>query len=187
MTQIDGDAVRLRSLEPGDQDEFVAQARASVKLHHPWYSMPTTREDFQTYLAKFSLPTAEGFLVCLRDGGALAGMITIDSIIRGRFQSASVSYAAFAAAAGRGYMSEGLGLALWYAFGELRLHRLEANIQPANRASLGLVGRLGFRKEGYAPAMLFIDGAWRDHERWAITREMTDFPPVDPHPTLPAR
>jgi ribosomal-protein-alanine N-acetyltransferase len=187
MTQIDGDAVMLRSLEPGDQDEFVAQARASVKLHHPWYSMPTTREDFQTYLAKFSLPTAEGFLVCLRDGGALAGMITIDSIIRGRFQSASVSYAAFAAAAGRGYMSEGLGLALWYAFGELRLHRLEANIQPANRASLGLVGRLGFRKEGYAPAMLFIDGAWRDHERWAITREMTDFPPVDPHPTLPAR
>ena len=187
MTRNDGDErVYLRPLDPDDQDEFVAQARASAGLHHPWYSMPTTREDFQTYLAKFSLPTAEGFLVCLRDGGALAGMITIDSIIRGRFQSASVSYAAFAAAAGRGYMSEGLGLALRYAFGELRLHRLEANIQPANRASLGLVGRLGFRKEGYAPAMLFIDGAWRDHERWAITREMTAFPPVDPHPTLPA-
>jgi len=177
----------LRPLGPGDQDEFVAQARASVTLHHPWYSTPTTREDFQTYLAKFRSPATEGFLVCLRDGGALAGMISIDSIIRGRFQSASVSYAAFAAAAGRGYMSEGLGLMLRYAFGELRLHRLEANIQPANQASLRLVGRLGFRKEGYAPAMLFIDGAWRDHERWAITREMTDLPPVDPHPTLPVR
>ena len=56
-----------------------------------------------------------------------------------------------------------------------------------DQASLRLVGRLGFRQEGYAPAMLFIDGAWRDHERWAITREMTDFPPVDPHPTRPAR
>jgi [ribosomal protein S5]-alanine N-acetyltransferase len=188
MTHIDGGGrVSLRPPGPGDQDEFIAQARASAGLHHPWYSMPATREEFQAYLAKLSQPATEGFLVCLRDGGALAGVVTIDSIIRGRFQSASVSYAAFAAAAGRGYMSEGLALVLRYAFCELRLHRLEANIQPANQASLRLAARLGFRKEGYAPAMLFIDGAWRDHERWAVTREMTDFPPVDPHPTLPAR
>jgi len=188
MTQNDGDArVRLRPLVPDDQDEFIAQARASMGLHQPWYTMPTTPEAFQAYLAKYSQPTAEGWLVCLRDGGALAGMITIDSIVRGRFQSATLSYAAFAPAAGRGYMSEGLALVLRHAFCELRLHRLEANIQPANQASLRLVGRLGFRQEGYSPAMLFIDGAWRDHERWAITREMTAFPPVDPHPTLPAR
>ena len=188
MTQSDGDArVKLRPLVPADQDEFIAQARASTALHHPWYTMPTTPEAFQTYLAKYSQPAAEGLLVCLRDDGALAGMITIDSIVRGRFQSATLSYAAFAPAAGRGYMSEGLALVLRHAFCELRLHRLEANIQPANHASLRLVGRLGFRKEGYSPAMLFIDGAWRDHERWAITREMTAFPPVNPHPTLPAR
>jgi ribosomal-protein-alanine N-acetyltransferase len=188
MTQNDEEArVVLRPPGPDDQDEYIAQARASMHLHHPWYSTPTTPEEFRAYLVKVSQPATEGFLVCLRDGGAMAGLITIDSIIRGRFQSASVSYGAFAATAGRGYMSEALALVLRYAFCELRLHRLEANIQPANQASLRLVGRLGFRKEGYAPAMLFIDGAWRDHERWAITREMTDFPPVDPHPTQPAR
>jgi ribosomal-protein-alanine N-acetyltransferase len=183
----DAGRVSVRPLAADDQDEFVALARASVGLHHPWYTMPTTREDFQAYLARFCEPRAEGFLVCVRDGGAMAGMITIDSIIRGRFQSASLSYAAFGPAAGKGYMSEGLAMVLRHAFTDLRLHRLEASIQPANQASLRLVRRLGFRQEGYSPDMLFIDGAWRDHERWAITREMTSFPPVDPHPTRPTR
>src|SRR5216684_2493299 len=84
-----GDSARvtLRPLVAGDQDEFVALARASVGLHHPWYFMPTTREEFQAYLARFRQPGTEGFLVCVRDGGALAGIVTIDSIVRGRFQS----------------------------------------------------------------------------------------------------
>jgi len=183
----DSGRVGLRRVAAGDQDEFLRLARASVDLHHPWYTMPTTPREFGIYLTRFSQATAEGLLVRVRDVGALAGVITIDSIVRGRFQSASLSYAAFAPSAGRGYMSEGLGLVLRYAFQQLRLHRLEASIQPDNQASLALVRRLGFRREGYSPDMLFIDGAWRDHERWAITREMTDFPPVGPHPTLPAR
>ena len=93
---------------------------------------------------------------------------------------------AFAPAAGQGYMSEGLGLVLRYAFEQLRLHRLDAQIQPGNHASLRLVRRLGFRNEGYSPALLFIDGAWRDHERWAITAAMTGAA-AEPHPSLPAR
>ena len=170
-----------------DQDEFLALARASVALHHPWYTLPVTPEAFAAYLTRLSRPTTEGRLVCVRDSGAMAGIIIADNLVRGRFQSASLSYAAFAATAGRGYMSEGLGLMLRYAFTELRLHRLEANIQPGNHASLALVRRLGFRKEGYSPDMLFIDGAWRDHERWAITQEMTSLDPAHPHPTRPAR
>jgi [ribosomal protein S5]-alanine N-acetyltransferase len=188
MAESDGAGrVAVRSLAAGDEDEFIALARASTGLHHPWYTMPVTPEEFRAYLTRYARPATEGFLVFVRDSGAMAGMVTIDSIIRGRFQSASLSYAAFAPAAGRGYLSEGLALVLEYAFQELRLHRLEANIQPGNAASLRLIRRMGFRREGLAPAMLFIDGAWRDHERWAITREMTDFPPVPPHPTQPAR
>jgi [ribosomal protein S5]-alanine N-acetyltransferase len=185
--KADGSRVILRELTPADEGEFLGLARASMGLHHPWYTMPTTPEAFRNYLARLERPSTEGRLVCVRDGGAMAGVIVVDSIIRGRFQSGSLSYAAFAGAAGRGYMSEGLGLVLRFAFGELRLHRLEANIQPANQASLALVRRQGFRREGYSPDMLFIDGAWRDHERWAITVEMTDIPVVNPHPSLPAR
>jgi ribosomal-protein-alanine N-acetyltransferase len=129
---------------------------------------------------------ATGPLACLRSTGAIAGMININGIVRGRFQNASLSYAAFAPTAGQGYLTEGLGLVIRHAFEQLRLHRLEANIQPGNHASLRLVQRLGFRQEGFSPDMLFIDGAWRDHERWAITATMAGIA-AEPHPSLPAR
>ena len=65
-------------------------------------------------------------------------------------------------------MAEGLGLVLRRAFRRLGLHRVEANIQPGNRASRALVRRLGFRREGFSPRYLKIGGRWRDHERWAL-------------------
>ena len=65
-------------------------------------------------------------------------------------------------------MTEALAAAAAFAFGELGLHRLEANIQPGNAASLALVKRVGFHKEGFSPRYLRIDGDWRDHERWAL-------------------
>jgi ribosomal-protein-alanine N-acetyltransferase len=150
-------------------------------------ALAATPREFQDYLGRFDHITAEGFLICLRETGAIAGVAHINSIIRGRFQNGSLSYAAFAPAAGQGYMSEGLGLVLRYAFEQLRLHRLDAQIQPGNHASLRLVRRLGFRNEGYSPRLLFIDGAWRDHERWAITSDMIGIAPTGPHPGLPER
>jgi ribosomal-protein-alanine N-acetyltransferase len=65
-------------------------------------------------------------------------------------------------------MTEAVGLVVRDAFRRLRLHRLEANVQPGNRASIRLVRRLGFRREGYSPRYLKIQGRWRDHERWAL-------------------
>jgi ribosomal-protein-alanine N-acetyltransferase len=177
--------VTLRPITSGEQAEFLRLARISTDLHHPWMRLPTTVEEFQTLLARYDQPTEEALLICVRDTGAIAGIATINSIIRGRFQNGSIAYAAFTPTAGQGYMSEGLELVLRYAFEELRLHRLEAQIQPGNEASLKLVQRHGFRKEGYSPDLLFIDGAWRDHERWAITAQMTNTRPTPPHPTQP--
>ncbi|MEU4703237.1 GNAT family N-acetyltransferase [Nonomuraea dietziae] len=179
--------VALRPLTRHDQDEFVELVRASADLHHPWMSLPATPEAFQSYLGRFDHATAQSLLICVRGTGAIAGLVNINSIIRGRLQSASLGYAAFTPAAGRGYMSEGLRLVLHYAFEQLRLHRLEAQIQPGNHASLKLVERLGFRKEGFSPELLFIDGGWRDHERWAVTASMIGITSWDPHPTLPVR
>ncbi|MGP3982271.1 GNAT family N-acetyltransferase [Streptomyces sp. KR80] len=175
-----GTHVGIRYITPEDQEEFTAGVRASAELHHPWAFMPTNAEEYRRWTAKFALPTNEGFVVCERTTGKIAAGIAINNIVRGGFQCGSVGYGAFVHAAGRGWMTEGLGLVVRYAFGPLGLHRLEANIQPANEASRRLVRRLGFRLEGFSPDFLFIDGAWRDHERWAITAEMIDDRPA-PH------
>ncbi len=179
-------AVTLRPLALGDQDEFLALVAVSTRLHHPWMSLPANPSQFRALLARFAESADESLLICVRDTGAIAGQVNINSIIRGRFQNGSLGYAAFMPTAGQGYMTAGLRLVLRHAFGALRLHRLDAQIQPGNSASISLVRRLGFRLEGYSPDLLFIDGAWRDHERWAITSEMAGIS-AEPHPTRPER
>ncbi|MEU8138183.1 GNAT family N-acetyltransferase [Streptodolium elevatio] len=173
--------VELHPLTLADQDEFCSLVRASADLHRPWMQLPATAEEFRTWMRRFEDGTNRGYLIRVRETGAAAGTVNINSIIRGRYQGASVGYAAFAPSAGQGYMAEGLTAVLHHAFNDLRLHRLEANVQPGNKASLRLVERLGFRYEGLSPAYLFIDGAWRDHERWSVTATA----PWVPDPSLP--
>jgi ribosomal-protein-alanine N-acetyltransferase len=173
-----GERVLLRHIIPADEAEFTALATASAGLFHPWMTMPQTAAEFTTMMGRYQertragAPVNLGLLVCERDSGAIAGLINMSNIVYGRFQSSALGYCAFAPSAGRGYLSEGLGLVIRYAFESLSLHRLEANIQPGNTKSIALVRRAGFRHEGMSPFYLFIDEAWRDHERWAITREM---------------
>ncbi len=112
-----------------------------------------------------------GFLVCLRASGEIVGVVNLNEVVRGCFESAYLGYYAFSPHAGRGYMTEGLALVVAHAFLERKLHRLEANIQPRNAASIRLVRRLGFHKEGLSPRYLKILGRWQDHERWAILAE----------------
>ncbi|MEU5682693.1 GNAT family N-acetyltransferase [Streptomyces venezuelae] len=170
---VEGPSVGIRPLTLADGAEFTARASQSQELHRPWLFPPRTHDAFRAYAGTvIEDPTKAGFVVCERDGGAVAGFININNIVRGGFHCGALGYGAFAHAAGRGLMSEGLGLVLTYAFEELGLHRLEANIQPGNAASIALVRRAGFRREGFSPDFLFIDGAWRDHERWAITADM---------------
>ncbi|MCL2729998.1 MAG: GNAT family N-acetyltransferase [Actinomycetia bacterium] len=174
--------VELHPLTLADQDEFCSLVRASAELYASRMRLPATAEAFQTWMRRFDDGTNVGFLIRVRETGAAAGTVNINSIIRGRYQGASLGYAAFAPSAGRGYMTEGVAAVMEHAFGELRLHRLEASIQPTNKASLALVQRLGFHYEGVSPAYLYIDGAWRDHERWAVTAPS----PWAPDPSLPA-
>ncbi|MFE6938427.1 GNAT family N-acetyltransferase [Streptomyces chartreusis] len=170
----EGPRVGIRHFTHADAAEFTARARESKDLHRPWLFPPDGEAAYAAYAGRLIEDrTKAGFLVCAKeDGGGIAGFVNINNIVEGAFRSGALGYGAFSHAAGRGLMRQGLDLVVGHAFGPMRLHRLEINVQPANTSSIALARACGFRLEGFSPNMLFIDGAWRDHERWAITAEM---------------
>jgi ribosomal-protein-alanine N-acetyltransferase len=160
--------VYLRPPRASDRQEFTALMRASRSFHRPWATAPTDDERFAVYLADSRRPDFEAMLVCRREDDAILGFFNLSQIARGLLQSAYLGYAVGKRYAGQGYMREGIELVLRHAFLTLRLHRVEANIQPGNQASIALARGAGFRREGFSPRYLKIGGRWRDHERWAI-------------------
>jgi [ribosomal protein S5]-alanine N-acetyltransferase len=163
---------RVEISHPGvaDEAEFLDRMRASRALHRPWLYAPETPEAYRRYLAGLG-DRKVGYLGRRRADGALVGWANVSEIVRGALQGAFLGYGGVAEFAGQGYMTELLQLVLRDAFTRLRLHRLEANIQPGNAASLALAARCGFQREGFSPRYLKIGGRWRDHERWALRRE----------------
>lgn len=168
---IAGEKVFLRSPTSIDRAEFIALNLASKHFHRGLVSPPKTSEHFATFLQRSNRADSVCLFICLKADGAIIGAMSLSQIFRGGFQNAYLGYYIGAKHAGQGYMTEALRLALRYAFGHLKLHRLEANIQPGNVASIALVKRAGFIREGYSRRYLKVCGRWRDHERWAIIAE----------------
>lgn len=163
--------VELEAPSNRREDEFLSAVRRSRRLHGTLVTPPRTPAKYRTYVESSQSERHANFLVIHKAGGDLVGVVNIENIVRGFCQAGSLGYYAFAPHAGKGLMREGIELAIDHAFGELGLHRLEANIQSANARSKALVARLGFEFEGYSRGYLKIGGRWRDHERWALLSE----------------
>jgi len=167
--------VTIRPPALRDFEAFGAAMRRSRRLHRSWINRkPATRKVFKKYVNGFAPGRHYRFLVIHRETGDLVGVINLNDVVRGHFQNAMVGYYAFLPHAGKGFMREGLQLVLKYAFQKLKLHRVEADIQPHNRVSIALVKKCGFVREGFSRRLVKVCGRWRDHERWAILAD--DFP-----------
>jgi ribosomal-protein-alanine N-acetyltransferase len=163
--------VFLRAPVRADREEFTELMRLSRSFHSPWATAPVDDERFAAYLADSRRSDFEAMLLCRSDDEAIMGFFNLSQIVRRRLQSAYLGYAIGKPFAGQGYMRDGLELVLRHSFMTVRLHRIEANIQPGNASSLALARGAGFRREGFSPRYLKIGGRWRDHERWAILAE----------------
>ena len=153
-----------------DRAAFLAAVHRSRRLHRPWVQPPGDADAFAAWRRRCGGPDHAGFLALAPDGQP-SGVVNLNHIVRGALRSAYLGFYAFEPYAGRGLMRDALGQALRRAFGPLALHRVEANVQPDNAASLALIRGLGFRCEGFSPRYLKIGGRWRDHQRWALLAE----------------
>ena len=162
-------SVKIRSAEESDRELFLKRVQESTELHTPWVKPPDTEDAFQSYLARIRGERHQGYLVLNETNEALHGVININEIVLGNFRSGYLGYYGFSGSEKMGYMTTGLIHVLNHSFKVLKLNRLEANIQPDNIASVNLVKKLRFRKEGFSPRYLNILGTWQDHERWAVT------------------
>jgi len=171
VKKLRGKRISLRPPTPADFREYAALMKVSKPVFRELLQAFTGRKQFNGYLRRCNRDDAYGFLMCRREDGAVVGAISLFNIVRLHVQNGIVGYFVGAPHVRRGYATEALQLVLRFAFRKLKLHRVEASIQPHNAASIALVKRAGFAREGFSRRLVKIAGQWRDHERWAILAE----------------
>jgi ribosomal-protein-alanine N-acetyltransferase len=179
LPAIMGDGVMLRAPQNADYSEWAALREASRDFLTPWE--PTwpaddlTRAAFRRRIRRYSEDQrgdlAYPFFIFRRSDHVLVGGLTLANIRRGCAQAGSLGYWMGAAYARQGHMSAAVSALIPFAFATLRLHRIEAACIPANTASIKLLEKTGFRREGFARQYLCIDGVWQDHLLYARLKD----------------
>jgi ribosomal-protein-alanine N-acetyltransferase len=172
---ITGAGVMLRVPQMGDFAEWAALREQSRSFLVPWE--PTwpeddlTRSAFRRRLKRYADDQrgdlAYAFLIFRTGDNAMVGGLTLANIKRGVAQAGSIGYWVGAPFARLGYMTAAVRALIPFSFKTLRLHRLEAACIPTNAASVGLLEKTGFTREGYARSYLCINGIWQDHLLYA--------------------
>jgi ribosomal-protein-alanine N-acetyltransferase len=180
---IDGDGVMLRSPQMTDYGDWAALRETSRDFLTPWE--PTwpnddlTRSAFRRRVRRYAedLRTDQGyaFLIYRNSDGALVGGLTLANIRRGVAQAGSLGYWMGLPHVRQGHMTAAVRAVIPFAFGTLRLHRLEAACIPTNAGSIRLLENTGFVREGYAREYLCINGTWQDHLLYARLKDVAKF------------
>jgi ribosomal-protein-alanine N-acetyltransferase len=163
--------VYLRAPAMTDHAEWASLREQSRDFLTPWEPIwpadDLTRAAFRRRLKRYAedqrTDQAYAFLIFRNDDDALLGGITLANLRRGVAQAGSIGYWVGEPYARQGYMSAALRALIPFAFDSLRLHRLEAACIPTNAASIRLLEKTGFTREGYAREYLCINGVWADH------------------------
>jgi len=107
----------------------------------------------------------------IEENGIIVGQLNVANILFGSVSSCVIGYWVVPEVAGRQITPTAVALVSDYLFNTVGIHRIEIDIRPENVSSLRVVEKLGFRYEGLKERFIHINGAWRDHYVFALTRE----------------
>lgn len=182
---IDGSGIYLRVPKMSDFEEWAGLRRASREFLTPWEPVwpedDLTRGAFRRRIRRYERDLHEesgyAFLVFRKNDNAMVGGVTLTNLRRGAAQAGSLGYWMGEAFSGKGYMSAAVSALLPFSHGMLRLRRIEAACLASNVASIRLLEKMNFTREGVARQYLSIAGSWQDHLLFA--RIATDpLPPL---------
>ncbi|MBF4163653.1 GNAT family N-acetyltransferase [Nocardioides acrostichi] len=170
--------LRVRPLRYSDATAWRRSRQANAAWLIPWDATPPPGDhprpmSFARLVWQLRRQARRGttYAFVVEVDGRFAGQVTVNNVVGGSARSASVGYWLDRRYAGRGITPLAVALVIDHCFSRLGLHRLEIAIRPENSNSLRVVEKLGIREIGYAPRYLHIDGDWRDHRLFAITKE----------------
>lgn len=170
--------VTVRPLTYSDATAWRDARRRNVAWLAPWDATVPPGSDarpssFRALVRRLHRQARQGttYSFAIDVDGRFAGQVTVNNIVRGSAQFASIGYWLDQRYAGRGVMPRAVALVVDHCFTAAGLHRIEVAIRPENTNSLRVVEKLGLREVGFAPRYLHIDGDWRDHRLYAVTRE----------------
>jgi [ribosomal protein S5]-alanine N-acetyltransferase len=177
--QVTGTRVAIRAFTRRDVSALTDLRVRNREFLQPWEPRRTPgffteagqQAEIDRDLHEWAADRTYAFGICDGHGGALVGRIALANVVRGAWESATLGYFVDEEAGGGGVATEAVGLMLRFAFGPCRLHRVQAAVMPHNARSRRVLEKNGFRQEGFAPRYLRLDGAWRDHDLFAITTE----------------
>lgn len=160
--------IQIRLIDSSDEAEYLKNYNTNKHALKPWVQVPKTSEEFSEYVKEMRSEENKAFVAIDQNINKMVGIVELRDIFMHDFKNSYIIYFGFKEHLGKGSMTRAVSLVIRQAFSKLKLHRLEANIQPNNHASLELARRCGFQREGYSPKFIKKNGKWKDHERWAI-------------------
>jgi ribosomal-protein-alanine N-acetyltransferase len=168
VKQLAKSTVDIRPIEINDELEYLENYRKNKNQLKLWVQVPKNGVEFREYVREMLTDENKAFVAFDKSTKKMCGIVELRDIYMFDFKNSYITYFGFAPNLKKGLMTQAVKLVIKVAFNQLKLHRLEANIQPRNLPSLALASACGFRREGYSPKFIKKNGRWKDHERWAI-------------------